>query len=374
MTEHSTTFSPSSAARLLACPPSGKLSAQYPDETSEYAQEGTDAHALCQYLVEKAIGQDSKDPTPDLQYYNSEMQECAENYCSFIMETVETAKQTCKDPVILVEQRLDFSRFAPGGFGTGDCVIVSDETLFVIDFKYGLGVLVDAEMNPQMLCYALGALELFDGIYDIENITMTIFQPRRDNISSFTISKEDLLKWATEVLEPAAKLAYSGEGEFRAGPHCQFCKARAECRKRAEYNLEMAKYDFAPPDTLDQEEITYILSRSAELQAWASDVQEYALKQALQGTKYEGYKIVESKSNRKYTDEGAVAEAVIKAGFDPYEQKLKGITAMTSTLGAKKFETILGKLVYKPKGKPALVPESDKRPAMNTAQEDFKEE
>ena len=373
MTEHSRTFSPSAAARLLACPPSGKLCAEYPDETSEYAKQGTDAHALCQYLVEKSLGSEAKDPTPELEYYDQEMQDCAESYCEFVQEKITQAKETCKDPVVLVEQRLDFSRYAQEGFGTGDCIIVADETLSVIDFKYGLGVLVDADMNPQMLCYALGALELFDGIYDIESITMTIFQPRRENISSFTISKEDLLKWATEVLEPAAKLVASGGGEFHAGSHCQFCKARAQCRKRAEYNLEMAKYDFAMPDTLDPDEITYILTRSAELQAWASDVQEYALKQALQGTKYEGFKIVESKSNRKYTDETAVAKAVIDAGFDPYEQKLKGITAMTSTLGAKKFETILGKLVVKPKGKPALVPESDKRPAMNTAQEDFKD-
>ncbi len=188
------------------------------------------------------------------------------------------------------------------------------------------------------------------------------------------MSKEELLKWGNEVLSPIAKLAYAGEGEFKAGDHCQFCKIKATCRKRAEYNLELAKYDFEMPDTLDNTEIEAILAKADNLVAWVNDIKEYALQKALSGTKYCGYKIVESRSIRKYTDEQTVADAVSSAGFNPYEQKLLGITAMTSILGKNKFNEILGGLVYKASGKPTLVPESDKRSVMNTAQNDFNEE
>ncbi|MDD3415957.1 MAG: DUF2800 domain-containing protein, partial [Lachnospiraceae bacterium] len=198
--------------------------------------------------------------------------------------------------------------------------------------------------------------------------------PRRDNVSTYTLSKEELLKWGNEVLSPIAKLAYAGEGEFKAGDHCQFCKIKATCRKRAEYNLELAKYDFEMPDTLDNTEIEAILAKADNLVAWVNDIKEYALQKALSGTKYCGYKIVESRSIRKYTDEQTVADAVSSAGFNPYEQKLLGITAMTSILGKNKFNEILGGLVYKASGKPTLVPESDKRSVMNTAQNDFNEE
>ena len=243
--------------------------------------------------------------------------------------------------------------------------------LQIIDFKYGLGVLVEAENNPQMMCYALGALDTYDGIYDIESVEMTIFQPRRGNVSTFTISKEDLLKWAEEYLAPIAQLAYNGEGEFHAGDHCQFCKVKATCRKRAEYNMELAAYDFEEPAMLDEDEIAEILPKIDSLITWANDLKDYALQQALSGVAYKGFKVVEGKSNRKYTDENAVAETIKQHGYDPYERKLLGITAMTSLLGKKKFEELLGGLISKPPGKPALVPESDKRPALNTAIDDF---
>ena len=221
------------------------------------------------------------------------------------------------------------------------------------------------------MCYALGALEAFDDLYDISTIEMTIFQPRRENVSTSSISKEDLLKWADEVLKPTAALAYEGKGEFKAGDHCQFCKVKATCRKRAETNLELAKYDFEMPATLDDFEIATILPKIDQLISWGNDIKDYALTQAQSGTHYDGFKIVEGRSNRKYTDDDAVAVAVTAAGYDPYEKKLLGITAMSSLLGKKQFEQLLGGLVYKPPGKPALVPESDKRPAMNTAADDF---
>ena len=371
-------LSASASHRWLACPPSAKLCANILDQASEYAQQGTDCHELCAYLVEKALGKDVIDPTENLTYYDAEMQNCAEEYRNYVLEQIEASKEFCKDPQVMIEQRLDFSRWVENGFGTGDCVIVADEILQIIDYKHGLGILVSAGDNEhggnsQMMCYALGALEAFGDIYDINQIKMTIFQPRRDNISTYTISKEDLLKWADEVLAPTAQLAYIGKGEFNAGDHCTFCKVKATCRKRAEYNLELAKYDFEMPATLDDTEIAAILEKVDEMISWGNDIKDYALQQAQSGVHFEGWKLVEGRSNRKYTDENAVADTVKDAGFDPYEKKLLGITSMSTLLGKKKFEELLGGLIYKPPGKPTLVPESDKRPAMNTAKDDFKE-
>jgi hypothetical protein len=215
---------------------------------------------------------------------------------------------------------------------------------------------------------------MFDGIYDVSTVKMVIYQPRRENISDYTMSKTDLLRWADEVLAPVAKLALEGKGEFKAGDHCRFCKVKATCRKRAEYNLEAAKYDFVMPAELEDYEIDAILMMVDHLTEWANDVKEYALTEALNGKDYEHFKVVEGRSNRKYTSEDDVARAVEAAGYDPWEKKLMGVTAMTSLLGKKKFEELLGSLTYKPRGKPALVPKSDKRPAMkNSAQNDFNE-
>lgn len=366
-------LSASASHRWLSCPPSAKLCAEIRDEASPYAQQGTDAHELCEYKVLLALGEDVKDPTEHLDFFDTEMDDCTDEYCFYVMEQYAKAKQLCEDPKVLVEQRLDFSKWVPDGFGTGDCLIVADKVLQIIDFKYGLGILVDAENNPQMMCYALGALDIYDGIYDIETVEMTIFQPRRDNISTFSMKKEDLLDWAETVLAPTAQLAYNGEGDFHAGDYCQFCKVKATCRKRAEYNMELAAYDFELPAKLEESEIATILPKIDSLVSWANDIKDYALQQALSGVSYNGFKVVEGKSNRKYTDEAAVASVVFGNGYDPYEKKLLGITAMTSLLRKKKFEELLGGLVAKPPGKPALVPESDKRPALNTAKDDFDE-
>ena len=332
-------LSASASHRWLACPPSAKLCANIADQTSEYAQQGTDCHELCAYLVEKALGRAVTDPTENLTFYDAEMQICAEEYRNYVLEQIEAAKEFCKDPQVMIEQRLDFSRWVENGFGTGDCVIVADEVLQIIDYKHGLGVLVSAGDeehggNSQMMCYALGALEAFGDIYDINQIKMTIFQPRRDNVSTYTISKDDLLKWAEEVLAPTAQLAYTGKGEFKAGDHCQFCKVKATCRKRAEYNLELAKYDFEMPATLDDIEIAAILAKVDEMISWGNDIKEYALQQAQSGVHFDGWKIVEGKSNRKFTDEAAVVFKVKDAGYDPYEKKLLGITAMSTMLGS----------------------------------------
>ena len=238
-------LSPSASHRWLNCPPSAKLNAEMPDESSPYAQQGTCAHELCAYLVEKELGRDVKDPTENLDYYDAEMQQCAEGYAAFVMEEYEKAKQTCADPEVLIEQRVDYSKWVKDGTGTADCIILSDGTAEIIDYKHGVGVLVSSESqefggNPQLMCYCLGVIEMFDGIYDIDTIRMAIYQPRRDNVSIHEMSKAELLKWADEVLAPTALLAMEGKGEFKAGDHCQFCKVKATCRKRAEFNLEMA--------------------------------------------------------------------------------------------------------------------------------------
>ena len=367
-------LSASSPDRWLHCPPSARLCETYEDKGSDYAAEGTDAHELCEYKLKRALGMDASDPTENLTWYNEEMEDCANGYAAYILEMVEAAKESCADPKVLIEQRVDFSRWVEQGFGTADCIIIADGTLRICDYKHGLGVLVDATDNPQMKCYALGALELFDDIYDIDNVSMTIYQPRRQNISTFEISKDALYKWADEVLKPTADLAFAGDGNFLCGEWCGFCKAKHECRARAESNLTLAQYDFKFPPLLEDSEIEYILSRADELVAWASDIKEYALQQAISGKEWAGWKLVEGRSNRKYSNEEAVIQAVTDAGFDPYEKKLLGITAMQKRLGKSRFDELLTAYIEKPQGKPTLVPESDKRPAMNNAKTDFMEE
>ena len=363
-------LSASASKRWLSCPPSAKLNAELPDTTSEYAREGTCAHELAEYKVNKLLGVESKDPTENLDFYDSEMEDCTDSYVQYISEQI----SQYVSPVVMVEQRLDFSKYVPGGFGTGDCIIVADDVLTVIDFKYGKGVAVDAEGNPQMMLYALGALELFDALYDIAEIRMVIFQPRIQNLSECTLPLPELLHWAETELKPKAALAAKGDGDFCAGEHCRFCKVKATCRKRAEYNLQLARYDFAMPDKLTDTEIETILATADQLTAWVADVKEYALRQALSGKQWHGYKVVAGKSNRKYTNPAAVAEAVQAYGKNPYkEPELLGVTAMQQLLGRTQFEALLGSLTEKPPGKPTLVPYSDKRPAWSNAQEDFNE-
>ncbi|MHB1155090.1 MAG: DUF2800 domain-containing protein [Eubacteriales bacterium] len=367
-------LSASSSERWLNCPPSVRLCESYDDKGSDYAAEGTDAHTLCEYKLRRALGMEAKDPTENLTWFNEEMDDCANDYAVYVLEQVEAAKQTCADPVVLIEQRVDFSRWVESGFGTADCIIITDGTMQICDYKHGLGVLVSADKNPQMMCYALGALELFDGIYDIDHVKMTIYQPRRDNVSTYELQKDDLYHWANEVLKPAADLAFAGDGNFLCGEWCGFCKAKHDCRARAETNLELARYDFKLPPLLEDAEIEEILARIDDLISWATDIKEYALQQAISGKAWNGWKLVEGRSNRKYISDSAVADTVSNAGIDPYEHKILGVTAMQKLLGKSRFDELLGTYIEKPQGKPTLVPESDKRPVMNTAKNDFMEE
>lgn len=367
----------SAADRWMNCTPSAQLTAGMEDETTTFAAEGTAAHALCEWKVRKALKMRAgRRPTSD--YWTDEMEEFTDDYRDFIMDLVGQAKLTCKDPVTLIEQHLDFSCYVPDGFGTGDFLLVADKELNVVDFKYGRGVAVYADHNPQMMLYALGALNLFDCLYDIEQVTMTIFQPRLSSISTWTISAEELYKWAEEVLKPKAELAAKGEGEFISGSWCRFCKARNTCRARAESFLELAKMEFQPPALLSDEEVAEVMEKADELSKWASDVMAYAQAEAIEnGKHWNGYKFVEGRSTRRFTDEKKVEEAAKGAGYtDIYNKSLITLTAFEKLMGKDTFKEVLGSYVTKPAGKLTLVPVSDKRPevTVNTVNDEFQED
>lgn len=358
-------LSASGAHRWLNCPPSARLELEFEDTETEAAKEGTAAHALCEHKLKRALRRRSKRPVSD--YDSDEMEECTDDYVAFVMERYEEARQNCSDPIILIEQHLDFSCYVPDGFGTGDCVIIADGKLHIIDFKYGRGILVDAEHNPQMMLYALGALEVYDSLYDIKVVSMSIFQPRRENISTWTIPVGELKDWAENTLKPRAELAYKGEGEYKPGEWCTFCKASVRCRARAAEKLKLAESEFKLPPLLTDEEIEEILVVLPDLIKWANEITAYATDAAVShGKKWNGFKIVEGRSNRRYRDEEKAAEAAEQNGYtDIYRKTLIPITEMQKLMGREKFEEILGGLIYKPSGKPTLVPITDKRPAMN---------
>ncbi|WP_039236590.1 DUF2800 domain-containing protein [Bacillus thermotolerans] len=364
MSDHAV-LSASGSHRWLNCLPSARLELEFENNESNAAAEGTAAHALCEHKLKKALHMRSKRPVSS--YNTDEMEEHSDAYVEFVMEQFELAKQSCTDPLILIEQRLDFSCYVPQGFGTGDCIIIADKKLHIIDFKYGMGVLVDAVDNPQMKLYALGALEIYDSLYDIEEVSMTIFQPRRENVSTWTIRVEDLKAWAENELKPKAKKAYEGEGDYLPGEWCTFCRAAVKCRARAEEKLKLAQMEFKLPPLLTDSEIEEVLSKLSDLTKWANEIIAYATDAAVNhGKEWHGFKVVEGRSVRKYKDEGAVAEAAKANGYkDIYRQSLITLTEMQKLMGKKKFEQILGGLIHKPPGKPKLVPNSDKRPAMN---------
>ena len=368
-------LSASSSHRWLNCNPSARLEQEFEDWETEAAAEGTAAHALAEHKLRKALKMRSS--RPQSQFDSDEMEEHTDSYVEFVLEQLERAKQYCTDPMILIEQKLDFSCYVPDGFGTGDCLIVADKTLHIIDFKYGLGVLVDAYENPQMMLYALGALRIFDSLYDIEKVSMSIFQPRRENVSTWSIPVTELKQWADETLKPKAELAYAGKGEYVTGAWCQFCKAAVKCRARADARMELAKYEFALPPLLTDAEIEDILGKLDDLTKWANEIIAYAQDAAINhGKHWTGFKVVESKTNRKYTDETAVIEAANEEGYhDIYKKSLISITEMEKLMGKKTFSEILGEYVKKPQGKPTLVPASDKRPAIiaTGANNDFNE-
>ncbi len=364
-------LSASSAHRWLNCTPSALLEQLFPGKESNAAAEGTAAHALCEHKLRRAMKMQSRKPTS--KYHSDEMDEHTDSYVQFVLETLAEVRQNYPDAVLLMEQRLDFSSWVPGGFGTGDCIIISDDLLHIIDFKYGQGVLVEAENNPQMMLYALGALSVFGCLYDIRRVAMTIYQPRRQNVDTWELTTEQLTAWAEDTLIPRALLAAAGEGDFCPGEWCRFCRAAVKCKARAEEKLDLLRYEFADPPLLSDEDIAAILPKLDTLSYWAADIAAYAEDAAInQGKSWPGFKVVEARTIRRYTDEDAVAQAARNAGYtDIFRKRLLSVAEMEKYMGRENFRAILGGLVEKPIGQPTLVPDSDKRPAIDTTNQDF---
>lgn len=319
-------LSASSAHRWLSAPPLPRLEQLFPHSTSNAAAEGTAAHALGEYKVHRALGHSSKRPTSD--YQCDEMESYTDDYCSYVLEQFEAAKQYAKDPTILLEQKLDFSKYVPDGFGTGDCVIVSDHLLHIIDFKYGKGVKVDATDNPQMKLYALGALEMFGDLYNIDEVETTIYQPRMANISTWSIPIKDLMAWANTTLKEKAELAFAGQGTVHYGPWCQFSNCNAVLRARYDYHHKLDRFQLASPHLLNDAEVAEVLTHADDLNRWVHDVKAYATDLAINhGKKWPGFKLVEGRSVRHYKDEATVAKIAEKHGYhDIYQKKLLPIT------------------------------------------------
>ena len=359
-------LSASSSHRWLHCNPSARLEREFADRETIAAAEGTAAHALAEHKLKRRLKLRSERPVSP--FDTDEMEVCTDDYADFVMEQVTKERRRDLDTQVFIEQRLDFSCYVPEGFGTGDCLIVSRGRLHIIDLKYGQGLLVDSEENPQMMLYALAALNQYEEQYQIKKVKLTIFQPRRDNVSTWETTVAKLKKWATKDLVPKAQKAFRGEGEYCPGEWCIFCKAAVKCRARAEDKLRLAQSEFKMPPLLTDAEIESVLAKLPDIKKWADEIQEYALAKALAGKEWTGFKLVEGRSVRKFTDERAVVKAANEAGYhDIYKQTLISLTEMEKLMGKAEFSKVLGSLVTKPQGKPTLVPDTDKRQAISVS-------
>ena len=365
-------LSPSSSERWFNCTKSAWLCEQFPDLGSVFAAEGTDAHRLCEFLLHDMLSMPDTDPRPGMTYYNQEMEEAAQGYVQFIREKLEAWKAKGALPTVFVEQRVDLRAYIPESMGTSDCVIIADDEIEIIDFKYGMYRVPATSL--QLRIYALGACELFRNLYDFTRVRMTIYQPRLGAVDEASMDVEELYRWAAEELKPRAELAFAGQGNYSVGEWCRNCRARRTCRELAAHQLEIAKYEFTEPPLLSDEEIADVLGRVDDLVSWATGVKEYALQAVLDGRRFAGWKLVEGKSVRKFTDDACVAARVEAAGIDPFEKKMLGLTALEKKLGKRDFQNLLADLVVRSQGKPVLVPVSDKRAEMNLASVEFADE
>ena len=369
--EHSKLFSPSASARLLTCPGSAKASEGIPDQESLFAAEGHGAHALAEIRLCERLGLQTNETREDLTFYNKEMEDYISDYVSYVLEKVASIKKDCPDATVLIEQKVAAVRYDESLFGSTDVAIIADKVLTIIDLKYGRGVLVNAKENTQEMCYGLCAMETFGNLYDIEDINLCIFQPRLSNVSEWSLTVKELYKWADEILKPGIEKIRAGSEEFHPSRHCVFCKAKPLCKALRDQNLELAKHEFRPAFLMDDSEIEEVLDKADDFVNWINSVKEFALEDAMKGKKYDHYKLVEGRSNRKYVDETKVINVVKEAGYNPYEEKLLSVTGMQSRLGKARFEELLGNLVVKPRGKLTLVSRDDKRPEVNPASVDF---
>ncbi|WP_352420764.1 DUF2800 domain-containing protein [Proteiniborus sp.] len=375
-------LSASSAERWLNCTPSARLTEKIPDTSSPYAAEGTLAHSIGELQLQLALKKITK------RQFNSELKKIKENdmyyegmldevedYTNYVLEQYNEAVSKSKDAVIFLEEKLDYSTYVPEGFGTGDCIIIAAEELEIIDLKFGKGVEVSPINNSQLKMYALGAYDKYGFIYGIERIKITIAQVRLNNISSWAISADELLEWAENELKGKAQLAFKGGGDMVPGPWCAFCRVRQTCRARAEMNIETYENYNQDPRLLSIEEISEILGQADDIAKWAKELKDYALDEALKGTKYPGWKLVEGRSNRVIDDPDALVVVLTKEGYEEeklYKPKaLEGITNLEKLVGKKKFNELAAGLISKPPGKPTLVTLDDKRPELDSAEEDF---
>jgi len=385
------TLSASGAKRWMSCPPSARLEERLKDivgeSTSDFAQEGTLAHSLSELKLLRFKGNmGDRDGINEHNYevrraelgdIPKDMEFYTQVYVDNVIERFLSARAVSNTALLFVEQRLDFSRWVPEGFGTGDAVIISDESLEICDLKYGRGVPVYAENNPQARCYGLGAINEFGILFDFEVVRNTIIQPRLDSITEETISRVELLDWGENTLKPLAELAFKGEGEFNPGEHCQFCVARAICAARVEAAMKTFQHGFASPDVIPDEQIPEVLKYADITDAWIKDLRAYALGRALDGHKWSGLKLVEGRKGRRtWTDKEAVEEELIRAGYkrEDFEEKptLKSVAMVEKLLGKKAFTALMSDFVMQPNGALTLVDESDERTEYNTADAAFK--
>lgn len=368
MAEHAF-LSPSGASRWMECPPSVHLEKQFPYSSNEAADEGTFAHHVSEHLIKnhfklisKQVFEHEMKTIRKHRFFSKEL----ESYCYDFMNVVVDKYNSLEDPTIIVEQKVDLSRYIKEGFGTIDCCIVANHELHIFDLKYGKGVFVDAHKNKQMMIYALGALDNIELLYHTSNVHVNIFQPRLNNFSSYQISVDDLTKWAITELVPKAELAYNGDGDYKAGDHCKFCKAKANCRTLHDYNMSLANLAFKDIDTLTDKEIANVLSKSDLFKNWLNELEEMALKEAVENNKkWPGFKLVEGRSNRKYTNEKKIIDVLKENKYDENlymtQPQLVGITTLEKNLGKNEMNELIGSYIHKPPGAPTLVSETDKR-------------
>lgn len=374
-------LSPSAAHRWMNCTAAPRLEAGAEDTESAYALEGTLAHAYCALKLKKYLGLDTSEEEREIgelneRFHTGEMDEYTDTYATIVMEKFNTARAKVRDARLLVESRFDFSEYVPEAFGTSDATIIADGLMEVIDFKYGKGVRVSAVENEQMKIYALGAFLKHSFDYHIGRVRMTIVQPRIDNLSEYELTVEELLEWAEKELRPKAREAYRGNGSQNPGEWCKFCKVKGNCRALADKCCGTAKAASDPRLLAPEEMAADVLPLVPMIKAWVSTIEEYALQQALAGTEYPGYKVVEGRSVRKITDDKAVIDLLAKEGYDQAEYMkpatLCGISDLEKLVGKKRFAALCSDFITRPQGKPTLATEDDKRPRYNTAADDFK--
>jgi hypothetical protein len=372
-------LSASSANRWLACPPSARLEEQIPNSTNAYAEEGTFAHAVAEIDLARYLGRIDREDyraawSRFLEDPRATPEFClaVEAYVQFGIERIEAARRRTPDAVVLLEQRLDYSHVAPEGFGTGDLVLIYDGVIEVIDLKFGQGLTVSPVRNPQAMLYGLGALPLNDLLYGIHTVRLTIHQPRvgEGKPQTWELPADELLQWAAEI-KPVAQLAFRGEGNYQPGEHCRFCRAAATCRARAEYYLNLTRYEFRDPPLLADSEVAEILDKLDGLLAWAGQVREHARTGAQEGRKFPGWKLVRGRSVRTYGDPDQVAAALAAGGIPAaliFERRLLGITALEKVIGKAQFQALLPEpLVTKPPGALVLAPARDPRPEVESS-------